>query len=280
MSQSHFAHLNHIQLHYLEHAGEGPLLILMPGLTANAQCFGGLIAAGLTAHFRVLALDLRGRGLSHKPATGYSMRHHAEDIVALLDNLGAEKALIGGHSFGAFVALYLGAYFPERVEKLALLDVAARLHPRTRELIQPSIDRLSRTFPSADEYVAAMKHLPQWQGFWDPYVEAFYRAELQTKADGAVQPITSAAAIVESTDLNMQEPWPEHVAQVQAPAVLINAPGPYGPPGTPPVISAEQAQETVQRLPACRYVQVPGNHLTMLFGENAPPTVRAITEFL
>lgn len=279
MSHSHFAQLNHIQLHYLEHAGEGPLLLLMPGLTANAQCFGGLVAAGLAPHYRVLAVDLRGRGLSDKPATGYSMRQHAEDMVALLDSLGVEKALIGGHSFGAFVTLYLGAYFPERVEKLVLLDVAARLHPRTRELIQPSIDRLSKTFPSADEYVAAMQHLPQWQGFWDPYVEAFYCAELQTNANGTVQPITNAAAIIESTDLNMQEPWPEHVAHVRAPAVLINAPGAYGPPGTPPVISAEQAQETAQLLPACQYVQVPGNHLTMLFGTHAPHTVKAICNF-
>jgi pimeloyl-ACP methyl ester carboxylesterase len=276
---SHFARLPHIQLHYLEHVGDGPLLLLMPGLTANAQCFGGLMAAGLAPRYRVLAVDLRGRGLSDKPATGYSIRQHAEDIVALLDNLGVQKALIGGHSFGAFVALYLGAYFPERVEKLVLLDVAARLHPRTRELIQPSIDRLSKTFPNADEYVAAMKLLPQWQGFWDPHIEAFYRAELQTNADGSVQPITSAAAIIESTDLNMQEPWPEHVVRVRAPALLINAPGAYGPPGTPPVISAEQAQETARMLTDCHYVQVPGNHLSMLFGANAPHTGQAICEF-
>ena len=280
LSTSCFANLDHIKLHYLDYDGSGPLLILMPGLTANAQCFGGLMAAGLGLSHRVLVPDLRGRGLSDKPASGYSVRQHAQDLVAFLDYLGIKRVIIGGHSFGAFVAMYLGAYFPERVEKLVLFDVAAHLHPRTRELIQDSIDRLSKNFAGADEYVAAMKCLPQWDGFWDPHVEAFYRAELHTSADGTVQPVTSRAAIIESADLNMQEPWIQHLARVQACAILINAAGPYGPLGAPPMVSEEQARETTQMIKCCQYVRVPGNHFTMLFGDNAFHTVRAVVEFL
>ncbi|HEX8185076.1 MAG TPA: alpha/beta hydrolase, partial [Blastocatellia bacterium] len=83
----HFADVNDIQLHYIDYAGSEPVLVLLPGLTANAHAFDGLIQAGLNARFRVLAVDLRGRGLSDKPAVGYSMAQHAADVIALLDHL-------------------------------------------------------------------------------------------------------------------------------------------------------------------------------------------------
>ncbi len=63
-----FVSTNGIRLHYLDHPGEGPPLVLMPGLTANAHSFDGLINSGLSPSLRVLALDMRGRGLNDKPA--------------------------------------------------------------------------------------------------------------------------------------------------------------------------------------------------------------------
>ena len=82
-----FVQINDIQLHYLDHPGGDPPLVLMPGLAANAHSFDGLIKAGLSPTLRVLALDLRGRGLSDKPDSGYSMADHAADVLGLLDAL-------------------------------------------------------------------------------------------------------------------------------------------------------------------------------------------------
>jgi pimeloyl-ACP methyl ester carboxylesterase len=275
-----FAFVNGINLHYLDHPGGEPLLVLLPGLTANAHCFDGLIEAGLSPRFRVLAVDLRGRGQSDKPPTGYTIGEHAADILGLLDHLGLQQAVVGGHSFGALVSIYLAAHFPERIEKLILLDAAARLHPRTRELIQPSIDRLNKVWPSMDAYLAAMKAMPFLDGFWDGHLEDFYRGEMRTNADGTVQALTSGAAVLEAADKGLLIPWDELVKRIKQPALMVNAPAPYGPPGAPPLISAEQAQETVSAIAGCRYVRVPGNHLTMLFGENAAHTAKAIAEFL
>jgi pimeloyl-ACP methyl ester carboxylesterase len=277
---SHFAHVNNIRVHYLDHPGGEPLLVLLPGLTANAHAFDGLIEAGLSPRFRVLAVDLRGRGLTDKPPTGYTIGEHAADILGLLDHLGLQQAVVGGHSFGALVGLYLAAHFPERIAKLIILDAAARLHPRTRELIQPSIDRLNKVWPSMDEYLATMKAMPFLNGFWDGHLEDFYRGEMQTNADGTVQALTSGAAVLEAADKGLLIQWDELVKQVKQPALMVNAPTPYGPPRAPPIISAEQAQETVSAIAGCRYVRVPGNHLTMLFGENATHTAQAIAEFL
>jgi len=131
-----FAQVNKIQLHYLDHPGGEPALILMPGLTANAHCFDGLVQAGLSPRFQVLALDLRGRGLSDKPATGYSMADHAADVVGLLDALGSDgwclaaihrclpDILHGCPLFGAH-------------RQLVLMDAAASLHPASGSSSNP-----------------------------------------------------------------------------------------------------------------------------------------------
>jgi pimeloyl-ACP methyl ester carboxylesterase len=275
-----FAKVNNIRLHYIDHPGGEPAIILMPGITANAHSFDGLAQAGLSPRFRMYALDLRGRGLSDKPATGYSMAAHAADIIDLLGTLGLQQVVLGGHSFGALLTYYLAAHYPERVAKLVLMDAAASMHPRVRELIKPSLDRLGRILPSWDEYLQAMKQAPQFNGWWDPAIESYYRADVMIHADGTVQAQSRPENIAEALDKVLDEPWHQHLAKIEQPAILLNALGAYGPPGTPPVLPYEQAQETVRSLKNCRYVEIPGNHMTMLYGQGAQRMVEAITEFV
>jgi pimeloyl-ACP methyl ester carboxylesterase len=59
-----YLHSNGIRLHYLDYPGDGPTLILMHGLTANAHSFEGLIRAGVCPRVRVLSVGRRGRGVS------------------------------------------------------------------------------------------------------------------------------------------------------------------------------------------------------------------------
>src|SRR5512133_209779 len=129
-----------LKIHYLDVAGGDPPLVLLHGLSANAHSFGGLIAAGLAPTFRIIAPDLRGRGRSDKPATGYAMADHARDVVALLDALGLDRVVLGGHSFGAFLATFVAAHSPERVGRLIAIDAALTLNPKVGEMLKPSLD--------------------------------------------------------------------------------------------------------------------------------------------
>lgn len=276
----HFRHINNIVLHYLDHKGKGPTILLLPGLTANANEFDGLIKAGLSPRFRVLALDLRGRGQTEKPATGYTMADHAADVLGLLELLGLQQVIMGGHSFGALLTLYIAAHYPERIRKMIIIDGAAKLHPRVRELIQPSLNRMGRVFASWDEYINTIKQNPAFHGWWDPTIESYYRADVQTNADGTVQSRLYREGILEATDKALEEPYDEYVSRIDKPAILLNALGAYGPVGTPPVLPYEQAQETVQAIKNCRYVEIPGNHITMLFGNSAKIVVDTITQFV
>jgi pimeloyl-ACP methyl ester carboxylesterase len=196
-----------------------------------------------------------------------------------LDTLGLERVVLGGHSFGGMLTFYLATHFAKRVSKLVIIDAAPSFHPNARELIQPGIDRLGKVFPSWDTYLQAMKQMPFWDGWWDATIERLYQADVQINEDGTVQARSRPEAIAEAMDKLLSEPWPQYVAAIQQPVLLLNASGPYGPPGTPPVLPPEQARAAVAMLTNGRYVEIPGNHWTLLFGPNAQRTVEAITAF-
>ena len=120
---SAFVETNGIKLHYLDYPGDGPAVVLAHGLTANCRSFD-VVAGHLAPRLRVIAPDLRGRGASDKPATGYTMADHAADVLGLLDALGLERVVMGGHSFGGLLSLYIAANHPERVERVLILDAA------------------------------------------------------------------------------------------------------------------------------------------------------------
>jgi pimeloyl-ACP methyl ester carboxylesterase len=274
-----FAQVNGLRLHYLDHSGGEPLLVLMHGLTANAHCFDGLVRAGLSPRYRVISVDLRGRGLSDKPERGYSMTDHAADILGLLDTLGTGPVVLGGHSFGGLLTLYIASHWPERVSRMLIFD-AGSMHPQVRELLKPSLARLGKVLPSVDAYLAAVRQAPYLNGLWDESLEAYFRADVKENPDGTAQSRSSPQAITEAMESVLGEPWPEFLPRAPQPALLLNATEGFGPPGTPPVVPAELALETARALPDCRYLEVPGNHTTMLFGSHAAHMVKAVTDFL
>lgn len=272
-----FVHTNDIQLHYLDHPGEAPTIVLLHGLSANAHSFAGLVQAGLPN--RLLAVDLRGRGQSDQPASGYSMADHAADILGLLDALGLEQVVLGGHSFGGLLTLYMAVHHPQRVRQCLIID-AGILHPDVRQLIAPSLARLGQTYPSWAVYKEGIQAAAYWQGIWDEAIEAYYEADVYTHEDGTVTPIPSPAAIAEAAAGVPQTNWAEILPAIKQPTLLLNGPLAYGDPGTPAVMPQEQARQTADLIPNCTLVEIPGNHMTMLFGDNAKKIVAAIVEFV
>jgi pimeloyl-ACP methyl ester carboxylesterase len=279
--KSVFLETARIRLHYLDHEGGGAPVILLHGVSSNAHAFDALAGAGLGARRRLVALDQRGRGLSDKPASGYGMAEHAQDVLSLIDALRVERAAIVGHSFGALLGYYLAARHPARVERLVAIDAAIEFHPRMQELLAPSLGRLGKTFASFDEYLRAVKAMPQWHGVpFDDGAVAHYRADVETLADGSVRPRSPPEAILEASRRLAEQPWAELVARIERPVLLVNATGPYGLPGTPPLLPRELAEKTVRTLPRGAYAHVPGNHMTMMFGEGARAAARLVDEFL
>ena len=272
---------NGIRLHYLEHDGDGPTLVLMHGLTANANSFGALMEAGLSPRLRVLAFDLRGRGLSDKPATGYTVEDHAADMIGALDALGIEKAIVGGHSYGGLLTYHLAATYPERIERCVLIDAPGEVDPLILEQIAPALARLEQVLPSWEDYLAMAQAMPYYQDWeWDPLLTEYYRADVRDLPDGRVRSRISPEHIREAVETSLHFDWPGTVSRVTQPSLFIRAIEPFGPPGYPPLITAETAERSMAMLTDGTLLEVPGNHITCLFGEHAQGVAEAIAGFV
>ena len=108
-------------------AGNGEPLLLLHGYPQTLAMWH-LVAPRLAEHFCVVAADLRGYGASSKPDggpdhAGYSKRAMAQDQVELMQRLGFEQFFLAGHDRGGRVGHRMALDHPERVKKLAVLDI-------------------------------------------------------------------------------------------------------------------------------------------------------------
>lgn len=276
--KSEFVKTNGINLHYLYFEGKNPPLILLHGVSANAHAFDGLIKAGLNKNHAVVSVDLRGRGLSDKPESGYTMEDHTKDILGLLDYLKIEKAILVGHSFGALLSLYMAYHYPDRVDKLVIMDAAAKLHPDTKDMLIPALSRLGQVYPSFEVYLDKIKNSP-YLTFWDDSMESYYRADIKDLPDGTITTRSTAENITEAlVKGSFGQEWLKYIQGVKQPAILINGSDNYAL--NAPLLPKEYALETVSMMKDCKYYGVSGNHQTMLYGQGAKDIVKAINEFL
>lgn len=115
-----------VRLHVVQ-AGptEGPLIILLHGFPEFWYGWKQQIDALAEAGFWVWAPDQRGYNISDKPtgANAYSLDTLVADVIALIDAAGQKKAVIVGHDWGAAVAWWTAVSYPERVERLVVLNV-------------------------------------------------------------------------------------------------------------------------------------------------------------
>lgn len=113
---------NGVRLHLLRYGGQGPQLLLLPGITSPAITWG-FVAERLARHFDVHVLDFRGRGLSSSTSGMLaSLDAMAADVLEILQVLGWSAATLLGHSMGARVAIRAAAHNPQRIAKLLLVD--------------------------------------------------------------------------------------------------------------------------------------------------------------
>ncbi|MBW2416406.1 MAG: alpha/beta fold hydrolase [Deltaproteobacteria bacterium] len=110
------------RIHYEVH-GDGPVVLLTTGYTATSRMWELQLAA-LSAQHRVITWDLRGHGESGSPddPQAYTAAETLEDMRALLDEAGADRAVIGGHSMGGYLSLLFRLEYPERVRALMLFN--------------------------------------------------------------------------------------------------------------------------------------------------------------
>lgn len=125
---------NGITLNY-DQQGSGEPLILIPYLSADHACYAFQVAE-YAKHFTCISVDLRGSGESDKPDGELSTELYADDIAALMQELGIARAHITGLSLGAAIGMWLAAKHPDKVKSLSLHSGWPKTDPYVKAVIE------------------------------------------------------------------------------------------------------------------------------------------------
>lgn len=270
--------VNGARLAYHEWPGRGPTLLCIHGITGNCRAWD-LWAEHLSPAYRVIALDLRGRGESDKPPA-YPLEAHRDpfcyprDMAGVLDALGLEAVSFVGHSLGAMIGVLFAAIYPQRVHKLVLVDGGHDLRPDVTAGIRPALDRLGVTFPSLDDYLARMEALPMLAGRWNRYFDRYFRYDAEVLSDGTARSRVCRAVVEADAETLLPLTLSHYHPRVAAPTLILQAPAGLLT-DTDGILSREEAERLARAIPDARLVTVAGsNHYTIVL----TPQPRAISE--
>jgi pimeloyl-ACP methyl ester carboxylesterase len=227
-----------IELAYFDQ-GEGEPIVLIHGFASTAAVnwiYPGWVTALTKAGRRVVALDNRGHGASAKlyePAAYHSAKM-ADDVRALLDHLGLERADVMGYSMGARIAAFLALAHPDRVRSVVIGGLGSRL-----------VDGVG-----LPETVADALEAPSLAVVTDPQGRVFRAFADQTRSD-----LKALAACIRGS---RQTVTPEQVATIRMPAMVAV--------GTKDVV-AGSAAGLAAMLPAGQALDIPGRDHMLAVGD-------------
>ena len=264
---------NGLRLHYLDWGTVGkPNMVLLHGLRGHAHAWDD-VSAAMCRDFHVLAIDQRGRGDSDwAPGGDYRTDAYVADLAAFCEALGIDSFLLVGHSMGGRNSMAFTARYPEKVQKLIIVDVGPVIDPKGAERINREVSGVPEEFDSFDavvEYMGkqnrfasdsvlrrrlqyATKELPNGKFGW-----RYDLAIRQQRREGTVAP---------AADL-----WPA-LAKITCPTLIVR--------GTDTdLLSSEVAHQMVETLDQGKLVEVPrSGH--MVFEDNPEDFISQLTSFL
>ncbi len=262
----------------------GPLILASHGLTANHIGFQAL-AEQLGNDFRLVAPDHRGRGRSRDITGPWGMGAHADDLFAILDELGEARAdLLIGHSMGGFVAAVAGARAPQRFGGILFIDgglptidkMPEGLSPEAlvQAVIGPALDRLDMRFGSLENYLAFWRKHPAFASEWSPYVEQYAAYDLIGNPPDLRSSTVKPAIIADVQTQLVDNLVPQALARLQLPASFLSAP--RGIMNTDPLYAPEVLQDWARRTPGLELKNVEDvNHYTIVLSETGARAIAA-----
>jgi pimeloyl-ACP methyl ester carboxylesterase len=249
--------------------GKGKEILCIHGLTANSR-FWDCLASALSPRHKIIAMDLRGRGLSDKPLTGYSIDYHCKDVLAVMDDLGLKRPVLMGHSLGAFISLVFAAQYSNRVDRLILVDGGGKLTEAQMAKvfagIKPSLDRLGKIFPSFEDYVSQMKEAPFLQP-WNSFMETYFRYEVEAVDRGVRSRVHPKHIEEEALNLGKVDSTQFYTKVISPTLILRATKGMLAKDDL--VLPKDVAERMVREIPNARCVNLENtNHYTILFQPN------------
>jgi pimeloyl-ACP methyl ester carboxylesterase len=228
------------RLAYESHGDGGRLLVFIPGLLLSAAC-NRQLARGLAARgYRVVVPELLGHGRSDAPrhATEYRLEYLADQVLALLDHLEVDQAVVGGVSLGANVTLQLAVTHPQRLRAAILeMPVLERGGVTAVTMFTPLV-YLLRAFPGPARLVmSTARRLPRSP--WDA-ANAFL--------DAASGDPRATAAVLHGLQAGPLAPPGSERRRIEVPTLIIGHPRDLLHP-------IDDATALLEELPTARFLQ-------------------------
>ena len=255
--------------------GDGPVVLAAHGITSNHRSWA-LVAAALDGAATLVAPDLRGRGRSNELPGPYGIAQHADDLAAVLDHTGAERAVVAGHSMGGFVATAFAERHPDRARALVLVDGGPPLQippgidvdDALAATLGPAMQRLDMTFADRGEYRAFWQQHPSFADIWSAEVDAHVQHDLIGEPPSMRSSCVKEAVRANGRELLADEQVRTAVSRVDCPVEVLWAP--RGMVDDPPGLYDER------RLEGLRAEKVPDtNHYSILLGAAGAKRVAA-----
>ena len=235
------------RIHFLDWGGQGePGVVLIHGLSNTAWSWAP-VARRLVARRRVVAMDLRGHGLSDAPTApsgAYEAAELAGDVVAAAEGSGllgddgvTRQVVLAGHGFGAIVAALAAAELGARCARLVLVDggwedIATTSGMDVDEFLR-GLDEPQEVLASLDAFLADRRDYDP--ASWDADQDRAARATVVETPAGRVVPATRPHALEASVRAMFDYRPAEVLARVEAPIVGLAATSPPPAPGLPPI---------------------------------------------
>ena len=243
-----------VKLHYRDHDGnrDRPPILCIPGLTRNARDFAP-VADRFAGDWRVISIDLRGRGLSafDPDPANYKPMVYVADILKMLDQLGIADAVFVGTSLGGICTMALALGDRERIAGALLNDVGPVIDPAGIDRIGTYVGKEVRfsSFDDAVDQMAARNHdiYPDYDcGEWERFVHRLVRedgGELRFDYDMAIAGNFESAA-------SAPDVWPLYHALDGRPVTILRG-------ELSDLLSAEVADRMARELDDVELVTVP-----------------------
>ncbi|GAB3032087.1 hypothetical protein GCM10027052_06130 [Parafrigoribacterium mesophilum] len=258
---------------------DAPVVLAVHGVTASHRCWP--LVAGHLPGLRIIAPDLRGRGRSNALRGPFGMAQHADDLARVLDGFGVDRALVVGHSMGAFASVVLAHRHPSRVSGLVLVDGGLPLtvpegtssEDFTRAVLGPAAERLSMTFSSRQEYARFWKVHPAFVHDWNDTVAGYIDYDL-TGGEGHWHAATAYQAVAEdSAELSGSDTVIQALHSLAHPTTFLRAE--RGLQNEPRALySPEDVARWHRRVPSLTVRNVDGvNHYTIVMSDRGAAAV-------
>jgi len=231
-----------------EVTGEGPVLVLVSGLGGRGSFWHGLVN-DLSRHFTTVTYDHLGTGRSSRIDEEFSVAGMTRDLVCLLDEIGADKAVLVGHSTGGAILQELAATRSQRIDRMVLSATWARSCVYFRNLFERRLAALHNI--GFDEY-RRMGVMLQYPPYWIKENPALFEAEMEAPIPSNVD--LETAIVSNRIKAVLAHDRLESLHNITAPVMVITAVDDM-------IVPAYHSEQLAERIPNARLELLPrGGH--------------------